>query len=81
VSPEEGVDLPLGLATDVRGSDVIEWLYRPLFCLLLLVELEPLRTGALGGRGLVLLLNHPLLVLRIQLLVLLYLLVDLRCEQ
>jgi hypothetical protein len=91
MSPEESVNLSLRLSTDVRGRDVVEWLCRTLSCLLLLVELEPLRTGVLGGRRLIslfynaLLLMLPLLLLllllRIQLLVLLYLLVQLRRKQ
>jgi hypothetical protein len=84
MTPEESVDLSLRLPTDVRRCDIVEWLYRSLSCLLLLVDLVPLRTSVLVGLRLISLFYHPLLVLllllvlRIQLLVLLYLLVQLR---
>jgi len=85
MSPEESVNLSLRLPTDVRRCDIVEWLYRSLSCLLLLVDLVPLRTSVLGGLRLISLFYHALLllllVLRIQLLVLLYLLVQLRCKQ
>ena len=87
MSPEESVNLSLRLPTDVRRGDVVERLNRPLSCLLLLllVDLIPLRTSVLGGLRLISLFYHALLVLllvlRIQLLVLLYLLVQLRCKE
>jgi hypothetical protein len=85
MSPEESVNLSLRLSTGIRGRDIVEWLDWPLRCLLLLVQLEPLRTGVLGGGRLISLFYHALLllllVLRIQLLVLLYLLVHLRRKE
>jgi hypothetical protein len=85
MSPEESVDLSLRIPTDIRRCNIVERLYRPLGCLLLLVDLVSLRASVLGGLRLISLFYHALLLLllglRIQLLVLLYLLVQLRRKQ